>query len=190
VEVEDPVAGAAKLIDEGYIVGVKGVGGYHVACLASDDGVVLELRRRKRRPTKPFAVMVLDVEVAGGLVELSDEGVRLLRSPQRPIVLLPKREGSPVSKYVSPGMSHEGVFLPYTALHYLLLSRLKDRFAIMTSGNVSDEPMCYDESCARAKLSRLVDFFLVHERAIVNRVDDSVVRFTAGRPVLLRRGRG
>lgn len=190
VNTEDPVAEAAKLIDEGYIVGVKGVGGYHIACLASDDGVVAELRRRKRRPTKPFAVMVLDVEVAGRLVELSSEGVRLLKSPQRPIVLLPKREGSPVSRYVSPGMSHEGVFLPYTALHYLLLSRLRDRFAVMTSGNVSDEPMCYDESCARAKLSRLVDFFLVHERAIVNRVDDSVVRFTAGRPVLLRRGRG
>ncbi|MCC6014991.1 MAG: carbamoyltransferase HypF, partial [Desulfurococcaceae archaeon] len=190
VGVADPVSEAAKLIDEGYIVGVKGVGGYHIACLASDDGVVAELRRRKRRPTKPFAVMVLDVEVAGRLVELSEEGVRLLRSPQRPIVLLPKREGSPLSRYVSPGMSHEGVFLPYTALHYLLLSRLRDKFAVMTSGNVSDEPMCYDEDCARTKLSRIVDFFLVHERTIVNRVDDSVVRFTAGRSLLLRRGRG
>jgi len=190
VGVADPVSEAAKLIDEGYIVGVKGVGGYHIACLASDDGVVAELRRRKRRPTKPFAVMVLNVEVAGRLVELSEEGVRLLRSPQRPIVLLPKREGSPVSRYVSPGMSHEGVFLPYTALHYLLLSRLRDGFAVMTSGNVSDEPMCYDEDCARTKLSRVVDFFLVHDRVIVNRVDDSVVRFTAGRPLLLRRGRG
>ncbi len=190
VEVADPVAEAAKLINEGYIVGVKGVGGYHIACLASDDGVVVELRRRKRRPTKPFAVMAIDVEVAGRLVELSIEGARLLKSPQRPIVLLPKRESSPVSKYVSPGMSHEGVFLPYTALHYLLLSRLRDGFAVMTSGNVSDEPMCYDESCARGKLSRIADFFLVHERVIVSRVDDSVLRFTAGRPVLLRRGRG
>ncbi|MDW8010771.1 MAG: carbamoyltransferase HypF, partial [Sulfolobales archaeon] len=190
MDVSDPISEAAKLINEGYIVGVKGVGGYHIACLATEDEAVLKLRQRKRRPTKPFAVMVLDLDTADKLVVLDGASRNLLLSPQRPIVLLPKKEGSPVSKYVSPGMVHEGVFLPYTALHYLLLKNVGDRFAVMTSGNVTDEPMCYDESCAKSKLSRIADFILTHNRVIVNRVDDSVVRFTDGTPVVLRRSRG
>lgn len=190
VEVGNPVAEAAKLINEGYIVGVKGLGGYHIATLATDDEVVIRLRQRKRRPTKPFAVMALDLEVASKLVVIDEISGNLLKSPQRPIVLLPKQVDTPVSKYVSPGMAHEGVFLPYTALHYLLLMNLGDRFAVMTSGNVTDEPMCYTEDCARGKLSKIVDYILVHNRTIVNRVDDSVLRFTDGIPVLLRRARG
>ncbi len=190
VETPDPILEAAKLVNEGYIVAIKGVGGYHIACSAADDGVVLRLRQRKRRPTKPFAVMVLDLETVGRLVLLSEPSKRLLASPQRPIVLLPKREDSPVSRYVSPGMAHEGVFLPYTALHYLFLREVRGGFSVMTSGNVTDEPMCYDEECARSRLSKLVDFVLTHNRVIVNRVDDSVVRFTDGSPVLLRRARG
>ncbi|MEM2498752.1 MAG: Sua5/YciO/YrdC/YwlC family protein, partial [Sulfolobales archaeon] len=111
----DPIREAARLINEGYIVGIKGVGGYHIACLATDDSTLLRLRERKRRPTKPFAVMALDLDTVDRLVILNDLARNLLKSPQRPIVLLPKREDSPVSRYVSPGMSHEGVFLPYTA---------------------------------------------------------------------------
>lgn len=190
VDVRDPVREASRLINEGHIVGIKGVGGYHVACLATDDGVILRLRERKRRPSKPFAVMALNVDTASRLVVLDETARSLLTSPQRPIVLLPKREGTPASKYVSPGMSHEGVFLPYTALHYLLLESVKDGFTVMTSGNVTDEPMCYDEECAKGRLSRIVDYILVHNRTIVNRVDDSVIRFTDGTPVLLRRARG
>ncbi len=190
VDVRDAIEEAAKLVNEGYLLGVKGIGGYHIACLATDDEVVLKLRERKKRRSKPFAVMTLDLSVADKLVVLDSTARSLLTSPQRPIVLLPKKDGSPVSTYVSPGMAHEGIFLPYTALHYLLLRDVKDRFAIMTSGNVTDEPMCHDEDCARVKLSNIVDYFLVHDREIVNRVDDSVVRFTDGAPVVLRRARG
>lgn len=190
VEAKDPIREAARLIDEGFIVAVKGLGGYHLAALASDDDVVATLRRRKRRPTKPFAVMALDTEVARRLVYLSREAEEVLELPQHPILLLPKREDSPVSPLVSPGMDVEGVFLPYTALHYLLLMETRDKFLIMTSGNVHGKPMCIDERCAFTHLSMIADYFLVHDREIVNRVDDSVLRYTHGRLVMLRRGRG
>jgi len=190
LDVRDPISEAGKLIDEGYIVAVKGLGGYHIASLASDDNVVLKLRRRKNRPTKPFALMGLDPEVLSKLVRISPEALRLLKSPQRPIILLPKKPGSPASKYVSPGLDVEGVFTPYTGLHYLLLKSTRDKFLIMTSGNVFNKPMCTDEECAYRELRGTADYFLVHDREIVNRVDDSILRFTDGEPVLLRRGRG
>ncbi len=190
VSSEDPVSLAGKLIDEGYIVGVKGLGGYHIASSATDDEVVLKLRLRKGRPQKPFAVMVLNESVGSKISYLSSEAVKLLKSPERPIVLLPKREGSPVSKYVSPGLDVEGLFLPYTALHYLLLDSTENKFAIMTSGNPKGKPMCIDEECAFKHLKGYVDYFLIHDRVIVNRVDDSVLRFTDGEPVMIRRGRG
>jgi len=190
IDTKDPIKEAAKLIDEGYIVAVKGLGGYHLAALATDDDTVLKLRERKKRPRKPFAVMVLDTSVAEKLVYLNDQAINLLNSPIRPIVLLPKRPDTPVSKYVSPGMAFEGVFTPYTALHYLLLSETKDKFLIMTSGNVKGKPMCIDEACAYTELASIADYFLVHDREIVNRVDDSVVRFTCNEPVILRRSRG
>ena len=190
ISADDPISEAAKLIDEGNIVAIKGLGGYHIAALASDDDVVLELRRRKKRPTKPFAIMGLNLSVLSKLVKLREEAEALLTSPQSPILLLPKAEGTPVSKYVSPGLDVEGVFLPYTALHYLLLQETRDKFLIMTSGNPHGKPMCTDEECARKVLSGFVDYFLHHDRVIVNRVDDSVLRFTDGAPVMLRRSRG
>ncbi len=190
MNVKDPLKEAAKLINEGNIVAVKGLGGYHIAALATDDDVVIKLRRRKNRPSKPFAVMVLDIDVASEVVELDDSAVKLLLSMERPIVLLPKRRDSPISKHVSPGLNTEGIFLPYTPLHYLLIADIRDKMAIMTSGNARDLPMCIDENCAKNVLLRFVDYVLVHNREIVNRVDDSVVRFTGGEPVLLRRGRG
>jgi len=190
VEVKDPLKEAAKLINEGYIVAVKGLGGYHIAALATDDDVVIKLRRRKSRPTKPFAVMVLDINSAARIVELNNNAISILTSMERPIVLLPKKKDSPVSKYVSPGLSMEGIFLPYTPLHYLLVADIRDRMAIMTSGNAKDLPMCVNEECAKKVLLKFVDYVLLHNREIVNRVDDSVVRFTSGEPVLLRRGRG
>lgn len=190
VEAEDPVLEAARLISRGYIVAVKGVGGYHIFAKATDDSTVAELRRRKRRPSQPFAVMALDLEVAGRLVYVDEKAAELLTSPQRPIVLLPKREGSPVSPLVSPGLDKEGVFLPYTALQYILLSNVEDKFAIATSGNIHGEPMCKDLKCVLGKLGRVVDFVLDHDLEIVHRVDDSVVRFTNGMPTFLRRSRG
>lgn len=190
VDCGDPIREAAKLIDEGLIVAVKGLGGYHIACLASDEDVVARLRERKRRPTKPFAIMALNLEIASKLVEISETAAKILTSVERPILLLPKRVGSPVAPNVSPGMDVEGVFLPYTPLHYLLLSETHDKFLVMTSGNVHGEPMCRDEECVRKKLRNVVDYVLIHDREIVHRVDDSVMRFTRGKPVLLRLGRG
>jgi hydrogenase maturation protein HypF len=191
IDVNDPIREVAKLIDEGFIVAVKGVGGYHIACLATDDNVVLKLRKRKKRPSQPFAIMALDLDTLSRLIYfVPPSSIDLLLSPQRPIVLLPKREGSPVSYYVSPGMDVEGVFLPYTALHYLLLQEVRDRFLIMTSGNVHGQPMCRTEECVFKKLGNVIDYVLVHDREIVNRVDDSVIRFTNGEYVFLRRGRG
>ncbi|MCD6488850.1 MAG: carbamoyltransferase HypF [Desulfurococcales archaeon] len=189
IDVGDPITYAAKLIDEGHIVAIKGLGGYHIAALSTDDDVVLRLRKRKQRPQKPFAIMVLTTSVAEKLVYIDDVSRKILESPKTPIVLLPKRDDSPVSKYVSPGLDKEGVFLAYTGLHYLLLSETRDKFLIMTSGNRKGKPMCITEECAYKMLSSIVDYYLVHDREIVNRVDDSVVRFTNKRPVLLRRGR-
>jgi hydrogenase maturation protein HypF len=189
VECDDPIAEAAKLIEEGAIVAVKGVGGFHLAALASDDGVVRELRRRKRRPQKPFALMALNVEVVARIAEPSELHLALLTSPQRPIVLVPKKLPSPVSPLVAPGLSELGVMLPYTPLHYLLLSETRDKFLIMTSGNRKGLPICRGLEALR-ELEGIADYFLVHNREIVNRVDDSVVRLTDGEPQLLRRSRG
>ena len=190
IECNDPITEAARLIDEGYIIAIKGLGGFHIASLASDDDVVLKLRERKRRPQKPFAIMALNIEIASKLVHINEVAAEILTSPQSPIILLPKREGTPVSPYVSPGLDLEGIFLPYTALHYLLLSETRDKFLIMTSGNPHGKPMCIDEKCAFESLSNIADYFLLHNREIVNRVDDSVLRFTDEEPVFLRRARG
>ncbi|MEN2974005.1 MAG: carbamoyltransferase HypF [Candidatus Caldarchaeales archaeon] len=186
----DAIKSSAKLIDEGYIIAVKGLGGYHIAASATLEDVVTRLRIRKKRPSKPFAVMVLDIETASKIVHLTDDAISLLLSKEKPIVLLDIIKDSKVSGLVAPGLRQLGIFLPYTALHYLLLKNTLDKFAIMTSGNPKDEPMCTDEDCARRKLSEYVDYFLIHNRRIINRVDDSVVRFSRGRPMLLRRGRG
>ncbi|MEM1634653.1 MAG: carbamoyltransferase HypF [Thermosphaera sp.] len=190
IETKDPISEAAKLIDEGWIVAIKGIGGYHIAASASNDDVVLKLRKRKNRPYKPFAIMGLDTSVLKLLVKITKEDESLLNSPQAPILILPKKDETPVSRYVSPGLSHEGVFRAYTPLHYLLLMNTKDKFAIMTSGNSSGSPMCISDECAKNKLKPIVDFYLVHNREIVNRVDDSVLRKTGEHYLFLRRSRG
>lgn len=190
IDVENPIYEAAKLVDEGFIVAVKGLGGYHIAALASDDDVVLKLRLRKNRPQKPFAVMALNVEVVKRICSPLREHLRLLQSPQKPIVLVPLREDTPVSKYVAPGLDTLGVMLPYTGLHYLLLMWTRDKYLIMTSGNPKGKPICIDDNTAFNRLKSIVDYFLVHNRRIINRVDDSVLRVTLGKPVFLRRGRG
>jgi len=189
VEVDDPLSEAARLIDEGMIVAVKGIGGYHIACLASDDDVVSELRKRKRRPRRPFAIMALNLEVASKLVEIPDDLIELLSGFIRPIIILPRREGCPVSDYVAPSLRSLGIMLAYTPLHYLLLMETRDKFLVMTSGNVHGDPMISDDSRLR-ELTSIVDYILTHNRRIVHRVDDSVVRPTHGGLVILRYGRG
>jgi len=188
LRVKDPILEAARLIDEGFIVAVKGIGGFHLAARASDDRVLRELRRRKRRGRKPFAVMALDIETARRVAVVDSQAEQILLSPARPILILPRRDV--VSPEVAPGLKTVGVMLAYTPLHYLLLAGTEDRFAVMTSGNESGEPIIKDNEEALEKLRGVADYFLLHNREIVNRVDDSVLRFADGEPVFLRRSRG
>ncbi len=190
LRVDDPVEWAAERLEEGSIIALKGVGGFHIAAIASRDDVVEELRRRKRRPSKPFALMARDCGVVEEITEPPPGACSLLRSPERPILLLPKRAGSRVSELVAPGLDTLGVMLPYTGFQVLLLRRVRDGFLIMTSGNKSGSPMCTTLKCVLEELSDVVDYIVAHERRIVHRVDDSVLRYTDGEPVFLRRSRG
>lgn len=189
VSCENPIIEAARLIDEGNIVAVKGLGGFHLASLASDDTVVNKLRVRKCRPRKPLALMALNLDVVRVIACPTEGHIKLLKSPQRPIVLIPKREGAYISDLIAPGLADIGVMLPYTPLHYLLLANTKDKFLIMTSGNKPGLPICIGLEATR-ELKGIADYFLLHNREIVNRVDDSVVRLTDGKPQVLRRARG
>lgn len=190
IDVSDPLDEAAKLLNEGYILAVKGLGGYHIAALASDDEIVLTLRRRKNRPRKPFALMALNLDVIEKICIVNEQYRNLLKSPQKPIVIMPKRENSIISKYIAPNLKTLGVMLPYTPLHYLLLRKIMDKILIMTSGNRRGLPIAIKEEDVYKQLKGVVDFFLVHNRKIVNRCDDSVIRISNGRPIFLRRSRG
>ncbi|MGH7313100.1 MAG: Sua5/YciO/YrdC/YwlC family protein, partial [Candidatus Rokuibacteriota bacterium] len=142
---QDPLALALGALRGGQIVAVKGIGGYHLACDAGDAAVVAELRRRKARDEKPFAIMVTDLGAAQALCEVSPVEGRVLTSPARPIVLLRRRPGSTIAGAVAPGMGVLGVMLPYTPLHILLLHEMRGRALVMTSGNLSDEPIVHDD---------------------------------------------
>jgi len=215
---------ARRLLAAGAIVAIKGLGGFHLACDATNDAAVAELRRRKRRSDKPFAVMAPDPETVAGFCHLSEDERRLLESPQRPIVLLRRREGSPISPQVAPNNRFLGVMLPYTPLHHLLLeqeaggsgedstggqgdgepkgvsphapahgSRPLARWPValvMTSGNMSEEPIATGNREALERLDSLADAFLLHNRDIQVRCDDSVTRLFRGREAVIRRSRG
>lgn len=185
----DPVAAASRLLAAGAIVAIKGLGGYHLACRAGDDRAVQTLRTRKHREHRPFALMTADLAAAHRLVQLDETAVDLLCSSARPIVLAPRRVGARVADAVAPGMRELGVMLPYTPLHHLLLEDV-DIALVLTSGNVSDEPIAYRDDDARTRLAPIADAFLVHDRPIQTRTDDSVVRAAGGRPLTLRRSRG
>ena len=185
----DAVAAAAALLRDGAIVAVKGIGGYHLACLAGDQHAVATLRARKHREDKPFAVLVADVVAARALVMLGDEEAALLASPARPIVLAARREGAAVAAAVAPGLRELGVVLPYTPLHHLL-ARDVGAPLVLTSGNVSDEPIAFRDQDAHARLGTIADALLVHDRPIHTRTDDSVARVVRGAPMVLRRSRG
>ena len=202
----DAVADAAQALRDGAIVAVKGIGGYHLACRADDEQAVATLRARKHREDKPFALMAASVPAARALVALSAAEAELLDGPERPIVLAPRRAGAPggtvdsgatvapaVAPAVAPGAPELGVILPYSPLHHLLLADAGVTL-VMTSGNVSDEPIAYRDDEARERLAGIADLFLVHDRPIETRTDDSVTRMVrvAGRPrrTFLRRSRG
>ncbi len=185
----DMVDAAAGLVKEGAIVAVKGLGGFHLVCDATQDDAVARLRARKKRDAKPFALMVRDLEIARRIVELDAVAERALLGPAAPIVLAPRVEGSNVAPSVAPGLTSLGVMVPMTPLHLLLMKRL-DRPVVCTSGNVTDEPTCTDDADARARLGSIAEWFLLHDRPIAQRVDDSVVRPMAGAARVLRRARG
>jgi hydrogenase maturation protein HypF len=184
-----PLLLAAQRLREGAIVAVKGLGGYHLACDATSSEAVCRLRRRKRRDEKPFAVMVRDLAQAERLATLEAIERGLLGSVERPIVLVRRREDAGLAAEVAPGNPLVGLMLAYTPLHVLLLAEV-GRPLVMTSGNLSEEPLAADDEEARERLGDIADLFLAHDRAIENRCDDSVARVIAGAPTVLRRARG
>lgn len=186
---DDPLAFIGARLQEGKIVAIKGLGGYHLACDALQNEVVRELRRRKHREAKPLAIMVSDLDTVGRLCEVSAVEAKLLTSPRRPIVLLRKRDDCPVAEEVAPRNRYLGVMLPYTPLHNVLM-RQAARPLVMTSGNLTEEPIAYEDDDAVSRLSGIADYFLTHNRPVHMRCDDSVMRVAMGRELPLRRSRG
>jgi hydrogenase maturation protein HypF len=182
-------ATAAGLLASGKIVAIKGLGGFHLAVDAGNGNAVERLRQRKGRAEKPLAVMVADLSSARGLCELTAAAEEALSSPQRPILLAPKRKPSPISPAVAPGVNDLGLMLPYTPLHYLLLAAYPHPL-VMTSANLSEEPICIDNQEAMTRLAEIGDAFLVHDREIACRADDSVVMVSGETVRSLRRSRG
>jgi hydrogenase maturation protein HypF len=195
IECRDPIVEAVSGLHAGLVVAVKGLGGFHLAVDATNSAAVALLRQRKRRVEKPFAVMVPDLHAAAEVCELNEAASAVLQSMQRPIVLLPKvllPKKSPrvLPDEVAPFNRCLGIFLPYTPLHYLLLAEGGFKALVMTSGNLSEEPIAIDNREAVHRLSGLADYFLVHNRDILLRCDDSVVRVADGSTRQLRRSRG
>jgi hydrogenase maturation protein HypF len=190
LETSKAIETAAEYIHAEKIVAIKGLGGFHLAVDAQNSLAVQELRRRKRRWEKPLALMVRNLEAASELCCIDPQSWELLASRQRPIVLLPRKTTAPVSEAVAPGQSELGLFLPYTPLHHLLFTAGKFPALVMTSGNLSDEPIAIENREAVRRLQNVCDGFLVHDREILLRSDDSVLRCAAGRPRQFRRSRG
>ncbi len=192
-----PIASAAHQLVAGKILAVKGLGGYHLACDAFNPGAVQRLRQRKHREAKPFALMVPDLATARLLCSLGDMEAALLQSHRRPIVLLRRLPDSAIAPAVAPAYDTLGIMLPYTPLHHLLLRAFAEAGAVgrvvalvMTSGNLSDEPIAYQDDAAKARLAVVADGMLASNRAIHMRCDDSVVRVSGGGTQFLRRSRG
>jgi hydrogenase maturation protein HypF len=189
----DPVAAAGAMLAEGAIVAVKGIGGYHLACRAGDERAVAELRTRKRRQSKPFALLAADLAAARRLVELSAAEERLLTGRERPIVVARRRPGAAVAAAVAPGCADLGLMLPHSPLHHLLAADAGEPL-VMTSGNAAEEPIAYRDSEALQRLGPIADALLCHDRPIAVRAEDSVVRALdpalRPAPLMLRRSRG
>jgi hydrogenase maturation protein HypF len=185
---DEPIEGAVGLLRQGAIIAVKGIGGYHLACDATNPKAVDGLRRAKHRDRKPFALMARDVDVVGRYASIDQKSAEALSAPAGPIVLL-DAAGTPLPDAIAPGLATLGFMLPTTPLHYLLIQSFESPL-VMTSGNLSGAPTITDDAEARRALISIASHALVHDRRIANRLDDSVLRVVAGRPRLLRRARG
>jgi len=189
----DPIEATARALLAGRIVAVKGIGGYHLAARADDEAAVAALRSRKHREDKPFAVLVASLDAARALVELTGADERHLTGPRRPIVVARARPGAPIAPSVAPASADLGVMLPYSPLHHLLAGDAGVPL-VLTSGNVSDEPIAFEDDDARERLAAIADLFLLHDRPIHVRTDDSVLRTldpdVRAEPLLIRRSRG
>lgn len=184
----DPIKEAVKALRSGQIVAIKGLGGFQLACDATNNAAVKLLRERKKRLGKPFAIMVKDIEAVKEICEVSPEEEALLASPEAPIVLLLKKKSIPIVEEVAPNNNYLGVMVPYTPLHYLVLQD-SAMSLIMTSGNLSEEPIACQNDEALRRLGHLADLFLLHNRDIYSRYDDSVARIFEAKPMLIRRAR-
>lgn len=188
-DADDPCRAASLLLQHGSIVAIKGLGGFQLACDACDETAVARLRRLKRRERKPFALMARDLEAVRRYCTASETECTLLHSTGGPIVILRADGPERVAASVAPGIGTLGFMLPSTPLHRLLMESI-DTALVMTSGNTTDEPPCIDNADARARLGRIADVLLMHDRDIARRVDDSVTRVVLGEPRMLRRARG
>jgi hydrogenase maturation protein HypF len=189
VSTPDPLITVGSLLREGKIIAIKGLGGFLLACDATNEAVVQLLRQRKRRPFKPFAIMVATLEEAKKYCYVSPEEEKLLLSHQSPIVLLQRKPASPVAPGIAPNLNYLGVMLPYTPLHHVLLRETRLPL-VMTSGNLSEEPIAKDNEEALRRLQGLADYFLLHNRDIYSRYDDSVTLVELGEVRVVRRARG
>lgn len=187
---KNPVIAAAGFLKQGKIIAIKSLGGFQIACSASSDSTVKRLRRRKNRPVKPFAVMIKDIKSVKKYYHINRTEAESLLSPRAPIVLVKKKINNyPLSRKVSMYNKYEGVMLPYTPLHHLLFNHV-DIPLIMTSGNISEEPIAAENDMALTKLKDICDYFLIHNRDIYSRYDDSVIKIFDGREMIIRRARG
>lgn len=187
--IPDHIDATARLLNDGAIVAIRGMGGFHLACDATDAKAVARLRNRKQRLAKPFALMARDMNVIRRYCDVNQAEQAALTSSQAPIVVLEAQGSERLSSDIAPGVNSLGFMLPYMPLHHLLFQQM-DRPLIMTSGNMSDEPQVKEIADARVRLSPIADYALLHDRDIANRIDDSVVRFMAGKLCVLRRARG
>ncbi len=187
---DDPIAACIDRLLDGQVMAIKGIGGFHLSVDATNEEAVRRLRERKRRYGKPLAVMVRDAETARILCSLTDEEEKLLQTAARPIVLAQARQDSGIAPSVAPGIPWLGLFLPYAPLQHLLFTDPRVCALVMTSANLSEEPIAIDNDEARSRLADIADAFLMHNREILQRCDDSVAAVVDGAPQLIRRARG